>query len=595
MSQATESLNPDPERESLSSAELLRRFTAALDDTRNGQPPPIADAFLGAVPEPERSRLRLELESRALAHERRSRGPGDTDLPAGENRPVPSEEMAATVAYVPTSAPVDATKVRAADVTAVNDAPAPSGTVAFVPVADAGAADEGTDPPSGVAAEDAPTINSARPARQAAELPALAGYEVLGVLGRGAMGVVYKARQRGLNRLVALKMILSGAHAGPAERARFRTEGEAVARLQHPNIVQIHEVGERDGWPYFSLEFVDGGSLAGKCNGVPQPPREAARLVRLLAEAMHYAHQHGIIHRDLKPANILLTQDGNLKITDFGLAKRLEEDAGQTHAGTVLGTPAYMSPEQAEARIQDVGPRSDVYSLGVILYELLSGRTPFRAPSVLETLEHVRHREPLPPSELQPAIPRDLETICLTCLRKDLRCAATTRGRSGRRPAPLPHRRAHPGAPGRSRRTSVALVSPESPSGRPGSDHGPGGGGLGRQHVGAVLGAATAENRDRTQRRRRPGQPGRSGSQRRRRTGQPGRGGSERRRGAGQRPVGQRQRRPGSGQPGKGRAQRRRGTGLLVVGQLHRRRGAGQRRGGPAAARQGRPADDPSG
>jgi tetratricopeptide (TPR) repeat protein len=413
MSQTTDSLNPNPERDSLSSAELLRRFTKAWDDTPNGQPLPDIEAFLSAVPEPERSRLRPELESVAQAHENRSPEPDDTALPARGDGPVEHDELSATVTYMPPA--TEGTQARAADITAAE------GTLAFGPAAEPSPAVDGNAAPSEVVAEDARTLHSGRPAAQAPALPKLAGYEVLGILGRGAMGVVYKARQRGLKRLVALKMILSGAHAGPGELARFCTEGEAVARLQHPNIVQIYDVGELDGRPYFSLELVDGGNLAGKTNGEPQPPREAARLVRLLAEAMNCAHQQGIIHRDLKPANILLTRDGSPKISDFGLAKRLEEDAGQTHSGSILGTPAYMAPEQAEARFPEVGPRSDVYSLGVILYELLTGRTPFRAPSVVETLELVRHREPLPPSELQPAIPRDLETICLKCLRKDPR------------------------------------------------------------------------------------------------------------------------------------------------------------------------------
>jgi serine/threonine-protein kinase len=247
----------------------------------------------------------------------------------------------------------------------------------------------------------------------------VAGYEILGILGRGAMGVVYKARQRGLNRLVALKMILAGSHAAASEQHRFRIEAQAVARLQHPNIVQIYEIGEEEGRPFFSLEFVDGASLDKKVRGEPLPPQEAARLGQQLAEAMDYAHKNGIIHRDLKPANILMTSAGIPKIGDFGLAKRIEDDAGQTRTGTVLGTPSYMAPEQAEGKLDQVGPLSDVYSLGAILYDLLTGRAPFKGTTLLETLEQVRTREPVPPVQLQPGVPRDLETICLKCLQKD--------------------------------------------------------------------------------------------------------------------------------------------------------------------------------
>jgi serine/threonine-protein kinase len=257
----------------------------------------------------------------------------------------------------------------------------------------------------------------------------VAGYDILGVLGRGAMGVVYKARQRGLNRLVALKMILSGAHASEHELGRFRTEAEAVARIQHPNIVQIYEVGEEDGRPYFSLEFVDGGSLDRKIKGgKPLPPDEAARLVQALASGMDCAHRVNVIHRDLKPANVLLAADGTPKITDFGLAKRLEEETGQTHSGSILGTPSYMSPEQAEGVVEQTGPLADVWSLGAILYELLTGRVPFQAPAVLETIWQVRTREPVAPTELQPKVPRDLETICLKCLQKDKSKRYTTAG-----------------------------------------------------------------------------------------------------------------------------------------------------------------------
>jgi serine/threonine-protein kinase len=233
------------------------------------------------------------------------------------------------------------------------------------------------------------------------------------------MGVVYQARQTRLHRVVALKMVLAGAHAGAEQLARFHTEAEAVAHLQHPHIVQIYEVGEHDGLPFFSLEFVDGPSLAEWIKGQPQQVDAAARMCQRLARAMAYAHQHGIIHRDLKPANVLLTSEGEPKITDFGLAKRLESDASQTRSGTLMGTPNYMAPEQARGDIREVGPLADVYALGVILYEMLTGRTPFLGASILDTLHLVRTQEPVPPSRLQPKVPRDLETICLKCLEKE--------------------------------------------------------------------------------------------------------------------------------------------------------------------------------
>jgi formylglycine-generating enzyme required for sulfatase activity len=257
-------------------------------------------------------------------------------------------------------------------------------------------------------------------------------YEILGELGRGGMGVVYQARQLGLNRVVALKMILAGGLAGPRERMRFRAEAEAVARLQHPNIVQIYEVGEHQGLPFFSLEFCDGGSLAERLQGTPLPPGDAARLIEVLARAMHAAHQEKIIHRDLKPANVLLrripggagprsgfrAQDFEAKVTDFGLAKRLDE-AGQTQTGAVLGTPSYMAPEQAGSKGKEVGPAVDVYALGAILYELLTGRPPFRAATPLDTLLLVMTNDPVAVRRLQPKTPRDLETICLKCLHKE--------------------------------------------------------------------------------------------------------------------------------------------------------------------------------
>jgi serine/threonine protein kinase len=249
--------------------------------------------------------------------------------------------------------------------------------------------------------------------------PQVSGYDILGILGRGGMGVVYKARQRGLKRLVALKMILAGEFASETDLARFRGEAEAVAQFHHPNIVQIYEIGDYDGRPFFSLEYVDGESLAKKISGTPVPPRVAAELIRSMALAMQYAHDKGIIHRDLKPANVLLTVDGQPKITDFGLAKRLDADGGHTQTGSVMGTPSYMSPEQAEGLAGSVGPRSDGYSLGAILYELLTGRAPFRAATLTDTLNQVRNREPVSPTQLQPGTPRDLDTICLKCLQKD--------------------------------------------------------------------------------------------------------------------------------------------------------------------------------
>jgi WD40 repeat protein len=271
------------------------------------------------------------------------------------------------------------------------------------------------------APSDAPLSGDTATDGPEARWPSVAGYHVLGELGRGGMGVVYKARQTRLNRLVALKMIRDGLLAGPDHLARFRLEASAVARLQNPHIVQIYEIGEQDGRPYFSLEYVDGGNLAQKLAGVPMPPDQAAELVVTLAQAVHYAHRQGIIHRDLKPGNVLLTLGGLVKITDFGLAKQLEAEVFLTHTASsvLLGTPSYMAPEQAWGKAREVGPAADVYALGAILYECLTGQPPFLAPRLLETLEQVRSRDPVPLRRLQAKVPRDLETICLKCLQKE--------------------------------------------------------------------------------------------------------------------------------------------------------------------------------
>jgi hypothetical protein len=438
---------PNGEVAPLSPTQLLRvdavclRFEEAWRAAARKRPR--LEQYLVDTPEPARRKLLYELLALELAYRHRE----------GE-RPVPEE-------YAPRF-PGDGTVVQA--VFAAAQPPAPP--------ADRGPAGDGDNlqsgptwglekdgadpvmrPPAGPvtvtagfacsgsrgSGEASPlrTPASAGDSGAAAGAVAVPGYEVLGKLGEGGMGVVYRARQLALGRTVALKMILAGAHARPEYLSRFRREAEAVARLQHPNIVQIHEVGVHEGRPYFSLEFCPGGSLDRHLQGTPLPTREAAALVEMLARAMHHAHQRGVVHRDLKPANILLASgersprpegkaddDRSLagyvpKITDFGLAKKLDDAAGPTQSGAVLGTPSYMAPEQAGGQGKEIGPATDVYALGAVLYELLTGRPPFRAATSLETLLQVVSDEPVPPRQLQPGSPADLETICLKCLQKE--------------------------------------------------------------------------------------------------------------------------------------------------------------------------------
>jgi serine/threonine-protein kinase len=287
---------------------------------------------------------------------------------------------------------------------------------------DLGLADQVGSHPSGDSGNES-TQDGSLPARGSAgsALPVIPGYEVLAELGRGGMGVVYKARELRLNRVVALKMILAGVHASPEARLRFLNEAEVIARRRHPVVVQIYGMGDHEGHPYIELEYVGGRALAASLDGTPWPWLRAAGFMEVLARAVHEAHRQGVVHRDLKPANVLLTEAGEPKIADFGLAKLVSLDAGLTRTDSVLGTPSYMAPEQAEGRNRDVGPAADVYALGAIFYELLTGRPPFKAATAQATLDQVRTSEPVRPSRVQPGLPRDAETVCLKCLEKDAR------------------------------------------------------------------------------------------------------------------------------------------------------------------------------
>ena len=248
-------------------------------------------------------------------------------------------------------------------------------------------------------------------------------YELLEEIGRGGMGVVYRARQKSLRRIVAVKMLLRRDLATMADLARFRSEAEAAARLDHPGIVSIFEVGEHDGLPFYSMRLIEGTTLAKRLDAGPVPPREAATILASVAAAVDAAHHRGVLHRDLKPSNILIDAAGNPHVSDFGLAKRIEQDQDVTHTGAILGTPCYMSPEQAAGSRGDVGPASDVWSLGAILYQTLTGRPPFQATNPMDTLLAVLENDPPVPRSLDPSVNRDLEMIALKSLQKpqDLR------------------------------------------------------------------------------------------------------------------------------------------------------------------------------
>jgi len=268
------------------------------------------------------------------------------------------------------------------------------------------------------AASDLPAKGEASSPPLGTKLRYFGDYELLEEVARGGMGVVYKARQVSLNRIVAVKMILAGRFATPAEIERFRAEARAAAGLQHANIVPIYEVGDQEGQNYFSMEFVDGPNLAQVVREHPLPAARAARYVQLIAEAVQFAHERGVLHRDLKPSNVLIDPFDQPRVTDFGLAKNLAGDSELTETGQVLGAPSFVPPEQAAGHKEDVGPHSDVYAVGAILYHLLTGRPPFAAETLAATLAQVLNNEPVAPRLLNATIPRDLETICLKCLEK---------------------------------------------------------------------------------------------------------------------------------------------------------------------------------
>jgi serine/threonine protein kinase len=244
-------------------------------------------------------------------------------------------------------------------------------------------------------------------------------YELLEEVGRGRMGVVYRARHVGLNKVVAVKVMRDALFAGRRERARFRSEAEAVAGLQHAHIVQVYDYGEHDDVPFFCMEFLEGGTLTRRLRRGRMTVAEAAGLVETLARAIHHAHRHGVIHRDLKPGNILFAGDGTPKIADFSIAKLLNGHGDETETGAILGTACYMAPEQAWGRSRRVTPAADTYSLGAILYQALAGQPPFRGETPLETLAQVRDAAPVPPSLRQPGVPAEMDAICLKCLRKE--------------------------------------------------------------------------------------------------------------------------------------------------------------------------------
>ena len=266
-------------------------------------------------------------------------------------------------------------------------------------------------------------------------------YELLAELGRGGMGVVYQARHVSLGRTVAIKMVLASHLASEQQRRRFEVEGRAAASLRHANIVRLLDSGQVEGQPYLAMDYISGSTLARRLQRGPIEQDEAVRLVAAVARAVDYLHRQGIVHRDIKPSNILLDEDGEPYLTDFGLARLLETDSELTGTGVAAGTPSYMAPEQAAGNKEAITPLCDVYSLGAVLYELLAGRPPFQAASAIDVLIQVLERDPVSPRQLNPSIPRSLATICLKCLEKQPSARYPSAGGAGRRPGALPQGR----------------------------------------------------------------------------------------------------------------------------------------------------------
>ncbi len=389
---------------------ICRRFET---EWRAGERRPI-ESYLDEVPDPGRPALRAELQ----ALERELCQPAE-DGPIAEDRAGPAPKTGATpptavaeaLTIAPATPPEPPILVGAA--TSVHEEatvpPRAHATVDLTPL-----------PHDMVTAEAFGTaIQTGREPAEPVHVRYFGDYEIIREIARGGMGVVFHARQVSLNRPVALKMILAGQLANDTDVKRFYTEAEAAANLDHPGIVPIYEVGQHEGQHYFSMGFVEGQSLSQRLAGGPLPVREAAELIRRVSAAIEYAHQHGVIHRDLKPANILLDRNGNPRVTDFGLAKKLQGDSGLTGSGQIMGTPSYMPPEQAEGRRGEVGPAADVYALGATLYALVTGRPPFQAATAMETVLQLVSDEPVRPRRLNASISRDLETICLKCLEKE--------------------------------------------------------------------------------------------------------------------------------------------------------------------------------